>query len=76
MDDERMVKIAFLGNPGGRRKPGRPRLRWLNCMEDDLKTLEVRRWRKRAEDCEEWAMILKEAMVKLQSDPKVTQPMG
>jgi hypothetical protein len=29
MDGERMVKRVFLGNPGGRRKPGRPRLRWL-----------------------------------------------
>jgi hypothetical protein len=27
MDDERMVKTVFLGNPGGRRKLGRPRLR-------------------------------------------------
>jgi hypothetical protein len=53
MDDERMVKSVFLGNPGGRRKPGRPRLRWLDCVEDDLKTLGVRRWRKRAEDREE-----------------------
>jgi hypothetical protein len=32
---------------------------------DDLKTMGVRRWRKRAEDHEEWAIILKEAMVKL-----------
>jgi hypothetical protein len=31
MNDERMVKTVFLGNPGGRRKPGRPRLRWLDC---------------------------------------------
>jgi hypothetical protein len=62
MDDERMVKRVFLENPGRRRKPGRPRLRWL---EDDLKTLAVRRWRRKAEDCEEWAIILKEAVVKL-----------
>jgi hypothetical protein len=34
-------------------------------VDDDLKTLGVRRWRKRAEDREEWAIILKEAMVKL-----------
>jgi hypothetical protein len=27
MDDERMMKRVFLGNPGGRRKLGRPRLR-------------------------------------------------
>jgi hypothetical protein len=56
MDDERMVKRAFLGNPGGRRKPGRPRLRWLDCVEDDLKTLGVRGWRKKAEDREDWAI--------------------
>jgi hypothetical protein len=54
-----------LGNPGGRRKTGRPSLRWLDCVEDDLKTLGVRRWRKRAEDREVWAIILKEAMVKI-----------
>jgi hypothetical protein len=65
MDDERMVKRVFLGNPGGRWKPRRPRLRWLDCVEDDLKTLVVRRWRKRAEDREEWAVILKETVVKL-----------
>jgi hypothetical protein len=35
-------------------------------VEDDLKTLGVRRSRKRAEDREEWAIILKEAVVKLQ----------
>jgi hypothetical protein len=66
MGDERMVKRVFLGNPGRRRKPGRPRLRWLDCVEDDLKTSGLRRWRKRAKDREEWAIILKETMVKLQ----------
>jgi hypothetical protein len=30
-----------------------------------MKTLGVRRWRKRAEDREEWAIVSKEAMVKL-----------
>jgi hypothetical protein len=34
-------------------------------VEDNLKTLGVRRWRKRAEDREEWAIILKKAVVKL-----------
>jgi hypothetical protein len=64
-EGERMVNTVFLGNPGGRRKPGRPKLRWLDCFEDDLKTLLVRRWRKKAEDREERAIVLKEAMVKL-----------
>jgi hypothetical protein len=52
MDDERMVKRMFLGYPGGRRKSGRPRLRWLDCVEDDLQTLGVRRRRKRKKDRE------------------------
>jgi hypothetical protein len=65
VDDERMVKRVFLGNPEGRKKPKRPRLRWLDCVEDDLKILGVRRWRKSVEDHEEWAIVLKEAMVKL-----------
>jgi hypothetical protein len=34
-------------------------------VEDDPNTLGMRRWRKRVEDREEWAIILKEAMVKL-----------
>jgi hypothetical protein len=55
----------MLGTITELRKPGRPRLRWLDCVEDCLKTLGVRRWRKRAEDREEWAIILKETMVKL-----------
>jgi hypothetical protein len=29
MEGERMMKRVFLGNPGGRRKPGRQKLRWL-----------------------------------------------
>jgi hypothetical protein len=53
MDDERMVKRGFLGNPGGRRNRRRPRLRWLDCVEDDLKALGMKRWRKRAEYHEE-----------------------
>jgi hypothetical protein len=32
-------------------------------VENDLKTLGVKRRRKKAEDREEWAIILKEAMV-------------
>jgi hypothetical protein len=35
-------------------------------VEGDLKKLGVRRWRKKVEDGEEWAIILKEAMFKLQ----------
>jgi hypothetical protein len=64
MEGESMVKRVFLGNPGGRRKPERPKLRWLDYVEGGLKRLVVR-WMKKVGDREEWTIILKEAMVNL-----------
>jgi hypothetical protein len=37
-----MVKRVFMGNPGGRRKPGRPKLRWFDCVKDHLETGNMR----------------------------------
>jgi hypothetical protein len=50
MSDDRTVKKVFVGKPDGKRKAGRPRLRWLDCIEIDLKSMGVERWRKKAED--------------------------
>jgi hypothetical protein len=46
-------------------KEGRPELRWLDCTENDLKLMGVKRWRKKAEDRSVWAIILKKALVNL-----------
>jgi hypothetical protein len=46
-------------------KAGRPELRWLDCIENDLKLMAVKRWKKTAEDRTVWVIILKEALVKL-----------
>jgi hypothetical protein len=65
MSDDRTVKKVFMGKPDGRRKAGRPELRWLDCIENDLKWMGVQRWRKKAEYRSVWATILKEAVIKL-----------
>jgi hypothetical protein len=65
MSDDRTVKRVFVGKPDGRRKAGRPKLRWLDCTENDLKSTAVKRWRKKAEDRSVWTSILKEALVEL-----------
>jgi hypothetical protein len=44
MSDDRAVKIVFLGKPDRRRKARRPKLRWLDCFENDLKWMGVKRW--------------------------------
>jgi hypothetical protein len=63
MTEGRTVKKVFLGEPDGRRKAGRPELRWLDCIENDLKSMGGKGWRKKAEDSSAWAIILKEALV-------------
>jgi hypothetical protein len=46
-------------------KAGRPKLRWVDCTGNDLKSMGVERWGKKAEDRSVWVIILKEAVVKL-----------
>jgi hypothetical protein len=65
MSDNRTIKSVFLGEPDERRKARRPKLRWSDCIENDLKSMGVKRWRKKAEDRFIWAIILKKALVKL-----------
>jgi hypothetical protein len=39
IEEDRMVKRIFEGHPGGRRKTVRPRKRWLNDVEEDLRLM-------------------------------------
>jgi AAA+ ATPase superfamily predicted ATPase len=61
MEDSRSVKKIFKGKPESRRGTSRPRKRYLDNVEDDLKQLGIRGWRRKAREREEWAKILKEA---------------
>jgi hypothetical protein len=65
MSDDRTVKKVFLGKPDRRRKVGRSKLRWLDCTENDMQLMGVKRWRKKAEHRSVWAIILKESLIKL-----------
>jgi len=65
MDETRAVKKLFEEKIEGRRGRGRRRLRWIDDVEEDIRKLGVKRWRRKALDREEWASIIKEAKAKL-----------
>jgi hypothetical protein len=56
-----MVKRVFEGHPSGRRKTDRPRKRWLEDIEEDLRLMKVKRWRNKAAEREVCAKIVWEA---------------
>ena len=45
----------------GRRKQGRPRNRWQDEVEKDLKSMEIRGWKEIAKDRNKWKLIVKQA---------------
>jgi hypothetical protein len=61
MEENRTVKRVFEGNLSGKRKTGRPRKRWLDDIEEDLRLMKVKRWRKKATEREVWVKIVWEA---------------
>jgi hypothetical protein len=65
MSDGRTVRKVFVGKHDGRRKAGRPKLRWFVCVENDLKFMGIKRWRKKIEDRSVRGIILKVVLVKL-----------
>ena len=44
----------------GRRK-GTPRLRWVDDVVADLRVMKIRQWTEKAEDREQWRLVVKEA---------------
>jgi len=50
MDQERTAKKIFESKPEGNRRMGRPRMRWLEDGEKDLREMKVKRWQQKAVD--------------------------
>ena len=58
MPEENPVKKLTLLIPEGSRRAGRPKLRCLDGVEKDFRTLSIRGWRRRALDRDRWKEVL------------------
>ena len=70
MADDRLPKTAAELRDEGRRRLGRPRLRWEDCVKRDVKKAgEEEDWKKKASDRGGWKRLSDEAMKKLRAAP-------
>jgi len=59
MQDNLPCKKITLDKSEGRRRAGRPNLRWIDGVTKDAEKLGVRNWRARARDRDDWRRLLK-----------------
>jgi len=63
MSEERTAKKVFKNIPAGKRPVGKPRKRWLDDVENDLKKMGVRGRRNMARNTDAWKFFQKESKV-------------
>ena len=70
MADDRLPKRAAELREQGRRRRGRPRLRWEDCVKRDVrKAGEEEDWKKKTRDRGGWKRLSDEAVKKLRAAP-------
>jgi hypothetical protein len=61
MDEERMSRKLLHGKMEGRTISGRPKKKWLQDLEVDLRVMQDGRWWEKMQSKEQWRQIVKEA---------------
>jgi hypothetical protein len=65
MEESSPCKKLTFSQLEGCRKKGRPKLRWLDDVLQDIKTLKVTAWWKKAQDRDSWKAVIKEAKAQI-----------
>ena len=62
MAEARIPSMIMKREIGGKRRRGRPRIRWKKDVEEDLRRIRVDGWRIKAKDRNKWRKITNQAM--------------
>jgi hypothetical protein len=63
MPEDRVIKKLYMSKPEGRRSVGRPKMRWFDDVEEDLRMMRISGWRGEARRRDEWKSVLREVKV-------------
>jgi hypothetical protein len=61
MEDNALPKGMLKGRLYSKRRKGRPRMRWWDDAESDLKTMEVKGRKEKMRDRQQWRLVVEEA---------------
>ena len=61
MKEHRIPRKIYKASMTGRRRKGRPRNRWKDEVEEDLRRMNVRGWREKAKEKKEWRGVVRQA---------------
>jgi len=61
INNDRTIKKIFNAKPDGVRRVGRPKLRWEDGVDKDMRILEAKNWKRVALNRDEWTKLLKKA---------------
>jgi hypothetical protein len=59
MSKDRVIKKLYMSKPEGR-SVGRPKMQWLDAVEEDLRNMRISGWRGKALRRDEWKSVLRE----------------
>lgn len=60
MEDTRAAKKSFITAPDGKRSRGRPKKRWIDDVEEDIKKWGIKNYKQKTQNRDEWREVLRQ----------------